>query len=445
MANNPTNAQMLQELQALRAQVQAMQQGQTGLSVQQVQQLLAGAMTQVQTNPVVTPMFNPGVNAVLTARARAIHANAADILNEDHPPAPGAPNIKATKPPPAFSGQKEDARPFLDRVDAWFALVPVTYRLTKSRLLATCSLITSKPADAWATAVLNAVAKDEDTPYYYDNWVTFKKDFLVHFGIANEEEDARTKLMRIIQGSMELSVFTAEFLRLQQRAGMSDDAALHEYKRAIFRPIYYQVCNLVPQPNTLAAWITAARERHQVAVEARRFDQINRGGPQPVARPPGQAPPRAPFFPRPPIPPYRAPHHPTRDPNAMDVDSINVRGPTTPKVSFRTPLTTPANARSTTGPSILKRQVPAPSNATRDRVPGCYRCGKPGHFMRDCTTNVNAIDEQHVQVLEDRFSAFLECMEANDAQPTEHTGEEEEHHEFEASIPGNEPYDEEDF
>ena len=56
----------------------------------------------------------------------------ADVPNEDHPPTPGAPNIKSAKPPTPFSGAKTDARPFLERIETWFALAPVTYRLTKS-------------------------------------------------------------------------------------------------------------------------------------------------------------------------------------------------------------------------------------------------------------------------------------------------------------------------
>jgi hypothetical protein len=100
-------------------------------------------------------------------------------------------------------------------VDAWFTLVPITYCLTRSHILATCGLISSKPADAWAVTVLNSIIHNKDTPYNCDNWADFKEEFLRNFRIANEQEEALNKIMRIVQGTTELSVFTAEFQQLK--------------------------------------------------------------------------------------------------------------------------------------------------------------------------------------------------------------------------------------
>jgi hypothetical protein len=241
-----TQDEMIRELNALRAELTTLRNSHTGLSAAQVQNLLTSAIRAAQ--PTGTPpqpaarlpvVFNPGDNAVLTARVQALNPAAPAIPNEDNPPTPGAPNIKSTKPPLSFSGNKEDARPFLDRVDAWFVLVPDTYRLTRSRILATCGLITSKPADAWAIAVLNSITRNKDTPYYYDSWVDFKEEFLKNFGIANEQEEALNKIMRITQGTTDLSVFTAEFQRLRGLSRISDDTAVREYRRALDRKTFF--------------------------------------------------------------------------------------------------------------------------------------------------------------------------------------------------------------
>jgi hypothetical protein len=53
-----------------------------------------------------TQTFTPGVNPVTTACARAINPNHPNVLYEDNPPAAGSVNIKGTKPPPGFTGDK---------------------------------------------------------------------------------------------------------------------------------------------------------------------------------------------------------------------------------------------------------------------------------------------------------------------------------------------------
>jgi hypothetical protein len=242
-------------------------------------------------------------------------------------------------------------RPFLDRVDAWFALVPETYRLTRSRILATCGLITSKPADSWAIAVLNAVTRNEDTPYYYDSWVDFKEEFLKNFGIANEQEEALNKIMRITQGSTDLSVFTAEFLRLRDPSKIPDDAAVREYRRALDRKLFYQVSYLIPAPTTLQEWITSARERFLVGQDARTFDSINRQNAAPTNRFPSARPSNSfpSFPPRSTTPAYRPPH--IRDPNAMDVDAVNNRDTRVRNVAFKTPVFPPHPTNNTSRPN----------------------------------------------------------------------------------------------
>ena len=393
MANQPpTIAQLADTIVALQAQITTLQGQQQGITAHQLQQVLQAVNTPTHT------AFNPGVNQVLTARARQLDIHAPDVPNEDHAPIPGAPNIKSTKPPSPFSGHKSDARPFLDRVDAWFTLVPDTYRLTRSRILATCGLITSRPADSWAISVLNAVTRNEDTPYYYDNWEDFKGEFLRNFGIANESEEALNAIMRIQQGNLELSVFTAEFLRLKVLSRISDEAAVREYRRGLERKLFYQVSYLNPQPTTLEEWIIAARQRDLTIRDARTFDAINRSGRGSVQNHP---PPRTmnATFPQQSNPPYRPPHHPQRDPNAMDVDRVDTRDARVRDVRFQTPT---ASRMGTAPPTILKR--PVATSSRPERPINCFRCGRPGHMARECKVAINNISEQHLQVLMNTLS-----------------------------------------
>ena len=308
---------------------------------------------------------------------------------------------------------------------------------------------------------MNAITTQTDSSYYCDDWAAFKQEFLRNCGITNEKEWALGKLRSIIQGQTELSAFTAEFLRLQFLASLPDDATVHEYKRALQPSILNQVWYLSPQPVTLAEWIEKARERDNVTRDARMFAYVNRQNALPQTRAPQTS-----QRPGNPLPPprfnsgfYRPPQHPARDPNAMDVDGIATRVPgprQNPVAATPNPAghpNPPSNAfRPAQPPAILKK--PASFIPTRDRVPGCYRCGKPGHFMRGCTTAVNAIEDQHVQVMDEHFAKFLEELGASEHASTSVTAAPavpetepvpEPEYEFNASNPGAGLYDEQDF
>jgi len=101
----------------------------------------------------------------------------------------GPSTSKATEEPEQFNGQPSDARPFLYRVEAWFAQLPCRYRLTRIRIIATCQLITAAHAGSWARQMSRAVHMEQDTSDYCDNWDEFCERFLTSFGIPNERED----------------------------------------------------------------------------------------------------------------------------------------------------------------------------------------------------------------------------------------------------------------
>lgn len=81
--------------------------------------------------------------------------------------------------------------------------------------------------------VLNAVTRNEDTPYYYDNGEDFNGEFSRNYGIANQSKEALIIIVRIQQGNLKFSVLTAE------------------------RKLFYQVSYLNPVPVTLEEWIIA--------------------------------------------------------------------------------------------------------------------------------------------------------------------------------------------
>jgi hypothetical protein len=301
-----------------------------------------------------TQTFTPGVNPVTTAHARAINPNHPNVLYEDNPLAAGSVNIKGTKPPPGFTGDKRDAHPFLDRLGAYFALLPVSYRLTRNRILFTCSLITSRPADSWAISITNALVNEKDCEAYCDDWAGFKAVFLASFGVPNENEEAIFQLSSLVQDKMDFNVFVAEFQRLYELAGVPESMGIREFKRSVDKSLFYRVSTESPvEPTTLDEWVTKACAWDLRLKSVATYAAQNRRHQPPLSKTFGSWRPQAPNPAFRASPVYRIPQQ--RDPNAMDVDTMSSRD-----TRVRQPL-----SQATRQVSILLRGRPPLQTSTK--------------------------------------------------------------------------------
>jgi hypothetical protein len=356
-----------------------------------------------------TQTFTPGVNPVTTARARATNPQHPNVLYEDNPPPAGSVNIKGTKPPPSFMGDKRDARPFLDRIGAYFALLPVSYRLTRNRILFTCSLITSRPADSWAIAVTNALVNEKDGESYCDDWQAFKDVFLASFGVPNEKEEAIFQLSSLVQDKMDFNVFVAEFQRLYELSGIPEPMGIREFKRSVDKSLFFRVSTENPtEPASLDEWITKARAWDIRLKSVATYAAQNRRHQPPPSKTFGSWRPQAPNPAFRATPAYRTPHQ--RDPNAMDVDAMSSRD-----TRIRQPL-----SQATRQVTILPR--PSTSSASRPAPVSnsgvCYRCQKPGHFKNNCPVPFEHLDKQHIRTMFETALAFADGQ-VQDTMPEE--------------------------
>ena len=348
--------------------------------------------------------FNPGEDTVQTARHQLEGGRDIQPLH-DNPPVKGSRDVKGARYPAPFAGHKEDARPFIRRLQAYWSLTPKASRLSRNRILIACQLIQTEPATLWASSVTEATTLFTNNSYYFYAWENFKDAFLASFGVPNEKSHAMNKLTGNTQGYSDLIPWITEFERLQLDTGLSDDAALHFFKKNINARLFDEVSKARPEAVTLDDWKKEALrcdksyQEKQDFKHNQRADRGYRTGNSFAS------------FAFKPAPTKTAAHgsllKPPKDDDddRMQIDALGHCFKKKGKGKDRT------DKKSSSKPTKVKAPLPAPKRPTQPPVYNptkgkismadarCHRCGIKGHFMRDCVTRMNQLSEEHIRAL----------------------------------------------
>jgi hypothetical protein len=241
----------------------------------------------------------------------------------------------------------------------------------------------------WATSVMKEVTNyNGASPFYFDIWADFKKEFLKQFGIYDEAGHYQRVLFNIKQGTTNWEAFYIEFERAREEAGYTKDNAFHLLKMATNRALYNKVMDTYPSPKTYDDFCRVAADKTQDARDAYRIYQ-------PVQRMP------------------HAGHHKVPDHlpvsqggSMMDIDRLHhgnknkkkdAKGKGKPQ-----PKATSSARNPTPQPFMGRINVPIGGGLTdRRTVPRgvCFRCLKPGHFAAKCSESISNIAPEHINNL----------------------------------------------
>ena len=344
----------------------------------QQQQLVAALQTAFQSPPFQIP------------RNEALSTPGNDVLHEDHPPAAGFKDVKVSPPAP-FNGRPGDAKPFLQRFEAYIHMRANALRLTKTRIIVIANLMQEHPPTReWVTAVTTAITGNQGTsPFYFDNWDNFKAAFIKQFGITDEGDHYQNLLFKMQQGNTQWETFFIHFEKVRNEAKFSKDQAFFFLKRATNKQLLKDIMSVHPSPKTYDAFCEIALAKTQDArANSRLMSTLN---PASVSRF-GQQSSRP------------AADHTlvSQGGNMMDVDAIKhkKKGKGKPQ-SKPQPKPNPRPSQAPHPAAAAYRIPTGNSGFSRPPVPRgvCFRCRQPGHMAINCRTPIKEISHDHVNFL----------------------------------------------
>jgi hypothetical protein len=265
---------------------------------------------------------------------------------------PASKSVLRPNPPFVFDGDRTQGRAFLHSVRTYVRLLPEAFlddgaTSEEKAVHYAMSFMAKDSAQRWAE---RQSAKD---PFPFPDWASFVREFRLRFVEENEQDHALAKLesRSYFMGLRDVFRYTDDFEDLVDLAGFDDPLIkVSKYRTGLDPAINFAITSSSEPPDLrdYPAWRLRAYRQYESQVRSRTIGGLPK-------------PPPAPVRPRPP-------------------PGVLRTGPVAPVAPVATPAIRP--------PSFAP-PAPVPMDVDRARARGavrraCYRCGDPGHIVRDC-------------------------------------------------------------
>ena len=243
--------------------------------------------------------------------------------------------INIGKPQP-FTGERANARTFLEQVQDYLEINDHVYDNDKKQIIFALSFMPEGEAADWASAKRQEARSH--TPTNYGTLANFILDFKKSFISVADTAEARNQLMRLCQGSLTVDEYNTKFKTLITRAEYKEpDEHCEIYRRGLQASLMRSIAKTGSLPTTLAGWYTKASQIDNAEREI-----------QAVLKELGA---------------------PTHQANK-------------PKTSGQNQSSYVAPAQSTSKPRLQKLTPEAREQCIKKNL--CFRCRQPGHRGPDC-------------------------------------------------------------
>jgi len=305
-------------------------------------------------------------------------------------PSAESPRTRTARPatPPDFDGDRAKGLAFLNACQTYIRLCPKEFNDEQTKIVWAMSYMKSGRAQKWTARVFRWEQLPENsTSDRFLDWDDFRREFKKEFTPAHVDSLAINRLesAAYYQKSRSLDDYVDEFQDLIADAGYTDPKTIVvKFRRGLNSHIQNAVATMAsgrPSDTNPEEWYSMARIVDENRATNEAFQSASRG-PAPTVR--------STTFSMAAIPPARS------------------LAPAIPQRHAHT-VPTPGNP------------VPMDVDAIRKRStlpPGCFRCGEPGHFSRNCPKPIDvrtlSVDELQ-EILEDKL-AQLDVAQEEPAQ-----------------------------